>query len=584
MDKFEIIEKYENEGYILLPNSMLEEDEIKAIEIKEDELLKLIHFGFSAKTLGYNKTILLIKYKGKHHLTIDEFLILIKNENDESLEEITNLLCFKEFFLPDFDEDKILPNWKEDFFFDDDDHLINFILDNCFDCHITLLNQKNKIINFVNDILTNRHKEIDVREYKDETIDILVSLNFHLLNKRTQNKSHIKSFYKNGLEKLALKGVPSCMNELGFNYYNGDNYYKKDIYKAEYWLNKAFECLDDPHLSSVLGCIYYGKINNGVIEEDKAFKYLTHSHFGGCNESTYMLADCFFYANGVFKSINTAINIIDSKLDEMRRMYLELDESLYAEFAFRKGKYTLENNESNDECERSLFYLLEARDAIKLRINSIGSKKDFVLAYEIFEYIEKAKLQYNVKPRTIINGGYLLTDHNNYWSGTEFKINKDDKGYYHIKFNFNGPQKNVIGGDTSIYYRERTSSIEYAIKFAIDVEEEILNQSIESIELEFGEMAICFKKDGYLRFYPIEELIYIPQNIEKLNQETILLRLEVDGVKLNELFYSPKEFAQGDYVRIQCDNKIKDAKVIEVKHLYEDELPIPLKYINHIIL
>lgn len=586
MSSNDFIDKYIQEGYLLLNYSSLEDASVKAITLSEEQIYELLMKGFTNEVLTDEDVTLLVKTENKFHLSplnlIDVFERLNK---DEARDRINDILYYQALFSPSLGIEKAKESWKEDFFLEDPDHLVHFMINMYSENRFPDLKTPREAIDFIDDILCQKGKFISERKYKDKTLIILLCYIYYLLPGSMKDKVEIQNFYKTGIEQLASKNIPQAMVELGYNYYEGNNHCEIDFYKSEYWLKKAFEITNDPNLSRTLGYIYYyGRTNNGVAEGDKAFKFFSHAHFaGGYFEATYKLADCFLRGYGTIKSPIAAFKIVDSIIDENRRNYLESDDSKYADVALRKGSYYLNGTGCDIDYQKALFYLLEARDAIKIRMEYSYDPNDISVAFNISRRIEEAKEKLNLHTRAIVEKGYLLSNYNNYWSEFDIKIKKVKNNYYHVVIDINNSQHNVIGGDASIFYRERTDKIEYLIKFEIDPGKEILTREIASLEIEESVIVLTYADEDDVKFFYAEEIIYIPQHIKDLTKHVLLATVEFEPNGKTYEYYSSKVVKPGDLVKIKSNNVIKQVKVISTRYIYEDELPLPLKYMGKIL-
>lgn len=281
MSSNDFIDKYIQEGYLLLNYSSLEDASVKAITLSEEQIYELLMKGFTNEVLTDEDVTLLVKTENKFHLSplnlIDVFERLNK---DEARDRINDILYYQALFSPSLGIEKAKESWKEDFFLEDPDHLVHFMINMYSENRFPDLKTPREAIDFIDDILCQKGKFISERKYKDKILIILLCYIYYLLPGSMKDKVEIQNFYKTGIEQLASKNIPQAMVELGYNYYEGNNHCEIDFYKSEYWLKKAFEITNDPNLSRTLGYIYYyGRTNNGVAEGDKAFKYFSHAHF-----------------------------------------------------------------------------------------------------------------------------------------------------------------------------------------------------------------------------------------------------------------------------------------------------------------
>ena len=257
------------------------------------------------------------------------------------------------------------------------------------------------------------------------------------------------------------------MRLLGYEYYEGTNGFPLDSYKALYWLEKYFNETKDPDVARTLGYIYYyGRTTNGIPQGDKAFQYFAIGHLAGHYlEATYKLADCYIHGYGTPVCHQAAFNLVSSIYDETLNYFLRGEDTKFADITLRMGNYYKDGIYVEKNLYKSLFYYLEAKCAIKKRLEHMEYIGDRNVAMSISLNLDKIESELKVENRVIKDGGYLITDE--YFSFPDMKYDikfKDNHIFISIKRNTKLGQKYFLTICSRIGFVERAEEVKFKLK------------------------------------------------------------------------------------------------------------------------
>lgn len=177
----------------------------------------------------------------------------------------------------------------------------------------------------------------------------------------------------------------------GYGCYGGNDFFECDWKTSEQCMLKLIELTDNPYHYNTLGYIYYyGRVNNGVPEYDKAFQYFSVGAANGLFESTYKLADMFLAGKGCIKSKNAGASLILSIYNENRENFCnEHFEGEFADVALRLGGLYERGDGVEKDIEKAYAHYLEAETAIKERVSRYDFYGDKKVERNIKEALER---------------------------------------------------------------------------------------------------------------------------------------------------------------------------------------------------
>ncbi len=423
--------------------------------------------------------------------------------------------------------------------------------------------------------------------YSDYALGIILrnmGHSFYLMETQAKDVAEADlSYYQENLKILAGHGDFQGMRLLGYEYYEGSNGFPYDPKLSLHYLSAAFALRDDPDIARTLGYIYYyGRANNGVPDGDKAFQYFAIGHIAGRYfEATYKLADCYIKGYGTPVSHQAAYNLVASIYAETRDLYLDgEDYSKFADVALRLGSYYRDGIYVEKDNYEALGQFLLARAAIKSRLEAGEYIGDRSVAASISENIASVVNDLNLQKREFSEYGLVLPNYEGHFADAEVEIERVDER--HIKVNF-VPTKKFAYFLLShqACFAERMTEITFMLRMDNPMDEEALErlQNLEPNDLYFDGDAVTFantKKDDWL-YQSIDEVSLLPGEGLGFYTKHCLVKVRFDDdEKTYDYLCLDREVRQGDLLTVESQGQSKRVNAVDVRYVYEDELPLPL--------
>ncbi|HBF68878.1 MAG TPA: hypothetical protein DDW20_06190, partial [Firmicutes bacterium] len=139
-----------------------------------------------------------------------------------------------------------------------------------------------------------------------------------------------------------------------------------------------------------------------------------------------------------------------------------------------------------------------------------------------------------------------------------------------------------------IYFGEKSRTIEYCL-LDFQFDDELLDGfdgiKITSISLENEHLAVFEgkTKDGNKTKIcgMFDKIVVIPQTLQNPGELYYLIKVNIDGKSYQYL--CKNDVHENDDVDIIFNETLVTTKVVEIKKVYEDELPLPLEKMNQTI-
>ncbi|MGI6509862.1 MAG: tetratricopeptide repeat protein [Erysipelotrichaceae bacterium] len=358
----------------------------------------------------------------KNNLTVsDNFidLVLLKNAYD--------VVALVFHYLDDIEMD------EDDF----NDELIDDLLD------------LDGLIREIQLVKENSGKDLIDREYSDQTMRNFL-LHISKENLISDLVYPYDELFKKFIDNLVEKDDNVGLDVLGYSVYGGNKMFECDWEKAQEIFEKLYSKTGDPSYANTLGYIYYyGRANNGVAQDDLAFKYFSIGAAAGNYESLYKLADMFVAGRGVVRNKEIGEGIYYDLFKENKEIFeAGFYDCKFADIAYRVGSTYLDGE--NSHYIPAYYYFLMAKFAIDKRMLHHNYFGDDTVKKNIEEAIEKCKEQLEIPLRksVFVPEPFVVRDllSSDYHVDAKFKRLKNRK----VKMTF----KRVIKGG-----REETEKI-----------------------------------------------------------------------------------------------------------------------------
>ena len=219
-----------------------------------------------------------------------------------------------------------------------------------------------------------------------------------------------KQLYKQFVLELVEKKDLLALTIYGYACYGGNAVFDWDWYKAEETIKYLYDKTGGAEYANTLGYIYYyGRTNNGIAQDDKAFYYFSIGAAGGNYESSYKQADMLYYGRGVVENKRMAVEIYYNLYRENKKILEDgFFDCKFADIALRIG--TIFTSDGEPDYELAYFYLLQADYAMKQKQKIASYYGDDKVAKKISEALDNCRthLDYkNEKTLTFIEPAWI---------------------------------------------------------------------------------------------------------------------------------------------------------------------------------
>ncbi len=375
--------------YFLRYLSRYSEDDFSKILIwnKEDVLKNLSGVPSMKLPDGFH----IIFFGEKLPFTATDFMHYLKLIKENYDEKAFNIDLFNSIWDDDFDnDDDIISGVKK--FFDFDPYSTSSLDYNHVDIYFRLIDYDKPVIERVelaqkelNTYLEELGKPLYERTLPPFAMRNIVR-NLQLVSPVTEEN---KKTYIVFLDKLASMHDKKGLELKAYAYYGGNAYVKEDYKISEQCLLELMKDGFDDDYADTLGYIYYyGRVNNGVPQYDKAFEYFMMSSIAGNVEATYKLGDMYKNGYGVVQNVEAARRCYENLYPKvLREFYWKPEYSSLADVALRLGSFYTDSE--NAHIGARLF--LEALLSIEIRKGKFDSSVKHSILRCLFDVYEKEK-------------------------------------------------------------------------------------------------------------------------------------------------------------------------------------------------
>lgn len=216
---------------------------------------------------------------------------------------------------------------------------------------------------------------------------------------RTASQRDI-DFFRKFTDELAAADDEMALAIKGYQAYEGTAAYGQDFSVSFALISRAFDLTGDAGFANTLGYdCYYGRVNGGVPEYDKALKYFTYGAAVGVTESVYKLADMLAGGLGIHQNKRAAYNLICSVYEGAKEEFCRgAWGNPFADIALRMGRASEEGWDGYGNPETAYVYYLEAEYAIRKRLSQRDFFGDGKVAQGIREGLSRVRQVLQVEP------------------------------------------------------------------------------------------------------------------------------------------------------------------------------------------
>lgn len=244
-----------------------------------------------------------------------------------------------------------------------------------------------------------KNPEINIYEIANRVNKIYSQFRAHSSNFLTEEE---KTQYLSDIELLIENNKQLGYIVKAWSYYLGDEIFAQNWKESEKYLLLLLEKFNNPYAACALGYIYYyGRVNNGEPEYDKALKFFSLSAAEGIIESQYKLTDLMMSGNGYgVKTPEIAYNVLvklyrESLYDKFTSGDYKCE---FADVAIRLGNYYSLEAKKDDEVDALYsqaykFYLI-GKYALDLRMETCNNFGDKSVLDRLIPKLEEARQNY----------------------------------------------------------------------------------------------------------------------------------------------------------------------------------------------
>lgn len=401
--------------------------------------------------------------------------------------------------------------------------------------------------------------------YKDHLMSFMIYFSFYF-EAEIREDSYLFSYIRFHINRLKDKDLYFLDLYLAYSY-NESDFLEHNYFKAEKYLLKAYEKYNEAFLANVLGYIYYyGRVNNGIRDYEKAFKYYALAALSAdITEAKCKLFDILMSAESFKKSEEAALSILESIEREER----DCDYYLRKAGLYEKGIIF-----KKDLKEARILYL-----AAKLSSNKKVKENDFFGYKEVnirlFKKLEELK---DKSFKREIDKDYL-----------GFKMN-DDEFISTIDFSFFNAEIEdndlKLKGNDSYYlsekynfvYRDYSSSLRFIFKNVQNIKliKKYLTNYKYKISFKDKEIIVSNSK-RVLKKFKYSDFIVISDDLNFLETHNYVDILFKENDVKSYLYSVNKEYEVNSFIKVILNGEIKKVKVIRNYKVYSDEIPLGVK-------
>ena len=599
------LKKYLNDGYMISfycdTDNIQKYNKIITVELNDEQLQDLFSTDYYDQHMYIEPyetdELFLYKIKEKHVVTSLDIAKIIgelldSDDKINDLESLNKFIDISNFY--DMLDDTVLEydKFHNRYHFKDDEQLacISYKLVNNA-VKNNKIEKLEQIKSFIAEMIYLKDTPIEKREYSDNSLEIIVDYIGTLLNCDSNNyDNHDKNmieYYKNNLLYLAEKENYEAMRLLGYEYYEGTNGFPYDPQKSCSYLEKCFSISNDPELARTLGYIYYyGRTTNGIPQKEKAFHYFLLGHIiGGYYEATYKLADCYVKGFGTEVSHRAAYTLVNRIYNELCNQFYKSDYSKFADVALRLGSYYKDGIYVEKNIKESILYYLEARCAIKKRLEVMEYVGDRSVAQAIYKTLKELKENQITYDRIIKYNGYSFKGNDITLDNS--KITLEYIGDESIKLSAirNDEYKDYayIFIFSDIFYSEKSSKVEIVLECegnAEDFVDGVNEYRIDKLAIHDNKLYLKFENIDVPGYIVLKDMFYIPQTQKEIDNKYMIVGAEISPNKVYNYLCMNKGIEVGDEIEVEVSKSMTKAVVKYIDFVYEDELPLPLSKIN----
>lgn len=133
-------------------------------------------------------------------------------------------------------------------------------------------------------------------------------------------------------------------------------------------------------------------------------------------------------------------------------------------------------------------------------------------------------------------------------------------------------------------YTERAESIKIVLKnhYVNDEQfKEFYDKKWRAIDFYGNEIYLSRSKDDFVMLRA-DHIIYVPQKIKKIRKDYKMVSVEFYPGSKQYNYYCEFGTKVGDIVKVYSNGEKKEVRIVSIKNVYEDQLPLPLQKLSKV--
>lgn len=485
--------------------------------------------------------------------------IIFKELLEGSLRNIDRIMEIKDLWLSFMSDLSLYVDY--DFERNRDTYTFYDVYNFLFEKKMDLLDRIKYVIYLIEEYIKDKDKPLYARYVPDDVKKRILSI---LYDKKEPNEMDKRIFIQ-FMNDLADKDNPYGLWVKCYSHYGGNSYVPENYKISEECLLKLIDIEYNDNYPNTLGYIYYyGRVNNGIAEYDKAYKYYSLAALSGNVEARYKIGD--MYRNGYYLKKNEQIakSIYDSLYyDALKEFHKDPKTSSLADVSLRLAGFF----DNEEEYKVGYMLYLQALLAINIRKGSFdsGVRRKIIKSIKEFYNKYKDKIE-SISLDEILDGYY------------DYKVSYK-KGILHIYF-----EEKACFFDYKNCYAEYTDHVELKIIGSVlnklnekePVSSIIKKNNVYTFLDEYGNSIGRIKIEDYKM---LQNYMFMNNMNDDATYKIAVCQYEKGLGRKYHFLYEGDENIDKEWIITETNQRVYPIEFVELKGY---ELPCDIEYMKHI--
>ncbi|MDY5983281.1 MAG: hypothetical protein SPJ17_06255 [Anaeroplasma sp.] len=485
--------------------------------------------------------------------------IIFKELLEGSLRNIDRIMEIKDLWLSFMSDLSLYVDY--DFERNRDTYTFYDVYNFLFEKKMDLLDRIKYVIYLIEEYIKDKDKPLYARYVPDDVKKRILSI---LYDKKEPNEMDKRIFIQ-FMNDLADKDNPYGLWVKCYSHYGGNSYVPENYKISEECLLKLIDIEYNDNYPNTLGYIYYyGRVNNGIPEYDKAYKYYSLAALSGNVEARYKIGD--MYRNGYYLKKNEQIakSIYDSLYyDALKEFHKDPKTSSLADVSLRLAGFF----DNEEEYKVGYMLYLQALLAINIRKGSFdsGVRRKIIKSIKEFYNKYKDKIE-SISLDEILDGYY------------DYKVSYK-KGILHIYF-----EEKACFFDYKNCYAEYTDHVELKIIGSVlnklnekePVSSITKKNNVYTFLDEYGNSIGRIKIEDYKM---LQNYMFMNNMNDDATYKIAVCQYEKGLGRKYHFLYEGDENIDKEWIITETNQRVYPIEFVELKGY---ELPCDIEYMKHI--